>query len=67
VGLAITVDRTKIDKLPDKGEAVIRDLVGLLDLNYADVWQRTRLCGETSKGAEGRMLDRITFPTNSNY
>ncbi len=50
VGLAITVDRTKIDKLPDKGEAVIRDLVGLLGLNYADVWQRTRLCGELPVG-----------------
>jgi penicillin-binding protein 2 len=50
VGIAITVDRTKIDKLPDKGEAVIRDLVGLLGLNYADVWQRTRLCGELPAG-----------------
>ena len=50
VGMAITVDRTKIDKLPDKGEAVIRDLVGLLGLNYADVWQRTRLCGELPTG-----------------
>ena len=50
VGLAITVDRTKIDKLPDKGEAVIRDLVGLLGLEYADVWQRTRLCGELPAG-----------------
>ena len=45
VGLAITVDRTKIDKLPDKGEAVIRNLVILLDLKFKDVWQRTRLCG----------------------
>jgi penicillin-binding protein 2 len=50
VGLAITVDRTKIDKLPDKGEAVIRDLVSLLDLKFKDVWQRTRLCGELPVG-----------------
>lgn len=50
VGLAITVDRTKIDKLPDKGEAVIRNLVILLDLKFADVWQRTRLCGELPVG-----------------
>lgn len=50
VGLAVTVDRTKIDKLPDKGAAVIQDLVALLGLNYADVWQRTRLCGELPKG-----------------
>lgn len=50
VGLAVTVDRTKIDRLPDKGAAVIQDLVTLLGLNYADVWQRTRLCGELPKG-----------------
>jgi len=50
VGLAVTVDRTKIDKLPDKGVSVIQDLVTLLGLNFADVWQRTRLCGELPKG-----------------
>ena len=50
VGLAVTVDRTKIDKLPDQGQSVIQDLVTLLGLNYADVWQRTRLCGELPKG-----------------
>ena len=50
VGLAVTIDRTKIDKLPDKGVAVIHDLVNLLGLNFDDVWQRTRLCGELPKG-----------------
>ena len=50
VGLAVTVDRTKIDKLEDKGESVIQDLVKLLGLDFADVWQRTRLCGELPKG-----------------
>jgi penicillin-binding protein 2 len=50
VGLAVTVDRTKVDKLPDKGVAVIQDLVNLLGLNFDDVWQRTRLCGELPKG-----------------
>ena len=50
VGLAVTVDRTKIDKLPDKGVAVVQDLVTLLGLNFDDVWQRTRLCGELPKG-----------------
>ena len=50
VALAITVDRTVIDKLPDKGVAVLRKLVTLLGLQYADVWQRTRLCGELAKG-----------------
>ena len=50
VGVAITVDRTKIDKQEDKGEAVLRSLAKLLRLNYADVFQRTRLCGELEKG-----------------
>ena len=50
VGLAITVDRTNIDKQEDKGEAVLRTLSKLLSLNYADVWQRTRLCGELPAG-----------------
>ena len=50
VGLAVTVDRTKIDKQPDKGYAVVKNLSDLLGLNFADVWQRTRLCGELPKG-----------------
>jgi penicillin-binding protein 2 len=50
VGVAITVDRTTIDKQEDKGEAVLRSLAQLLGLNYADVFQRTRLCGELEKG-----------------
>lgn len=50
VALAITVDRTLIDKLPDEGVAVLRKLVKLLGLQYSDVWQRTRLCGELPKG-----------------
>ncbi len=50
VGLAVTVDRTKIDKQEDKGEAVLRNLSTLLGLNFDDVWQRTRLCGELEKG-----------------
>jgi penicillin-binding protein 2 len=50
VGVAITVDRTKIDKQEDKGEAVLRSLAQLLGLNYADIYQRTRLCGELEKG-----------------
>jgi penicillin-binding protein 2 len=50
VGVAITVDRTKIDKQDDKGEVVLRSLAQLLGLNYADIYQRTRLCGELEKG-----------------
>jgi penicillin-binding protein 2 len=50
VGVAITVDRTKIDKQEDKGEAVLRSLAQLLGMSYGDVFQRTRLCGELEKG-----------------
>jgi penicillin-binding protein 2 len=50
VGIAVTVDRTKIDRQPDKGVAVLRSLATLLGLEYKDVYQRTRLCGELAKG-----------------
>ena len=52
VGIAVTVDRTKIDLQPDKGVAVLQALAKLLKLNYADIFQRTRLCGELPKGAK---------------
>lgn len=50
VGLAITVDRTKIDKQEDEGYAVLKSLSALLKLKFSDVWQRTRLCGELPVG-----------------
>ena len=49
-GLAITIDRVAIDKLDDKGVGVMRRLATLLKLNYADIYQNTRLCGELPKG-----------------
>ena len=52
VGIAVTVDRTKIDRQPDKGVAVLKSLAKLLKLEYADIYQRTRLCGELPKGAK---------------
>ena len=52
VGIAVTVDRTKIDRQPDKGVAVLQALAKLLKLEYADIFQRTRLCGELPKGAK---------------
>jgi penicillin-binding protein 2 len=50
VGLAITIDRTKLDRQPDTGIAVLRSLSTLLEIDYKDVYQRTRLCGELAKG-----------------
>ena len=52
VGIAVTVDRTKIDLQSDKGVAVLQALAKLLKLEYADIYQRTRLCGELPKGAK---------------
>jgi penicillin-binding protein 2 len=51
VGIAVTVDRTKIDRQADKGVKVLKELATLLNLKYEDVYQRTRLCGELPKGA----------------
>jgi penicillin-binding protein 2 len=50
VGVAITVDRTKLDRQPDKGIAVLQSLSTLLEIDYKDVYQRTRLCGELAQG-----------------
>lgn len=50
VGVAVTVDRTKIDRQPDKGVAVLQSLAKLLNQPYRDIYQRTRLCGELPKG-----------------
>jgi penicillin-binding protein 2 len=50
VGLAVTVDRTKIDKQTDKGVSVLQDTAKLLSLDFNSIWQGTRLCGELPKG-----------------
>jgi len=50
VGVAITVDRTKLDRQPDKGVTVLQSLSTLLKIEYRDIYQRTRLCGELPKG-----------------
>jgi penicillin-binding protein 2 len=50
VGIAITVDRTKVDKLPGNGAAVLRNLSDLLNIPYAEIYQKTRLCGELPAG-----------------
>ncbi len=45
-GLEITVDRSAIDKMPDKGKAVLKSLAALMKISYSDLYNRTRLCGE---------------------
>ena len=50
VGLAITIDRIVVDELDDKGFALTQRLANLLQLEYADIYQNTRLCGELPAG-----------------
>ena len=50
VGLAVTVDRSILDKQKDKGASVLNRVSRILDLNPNDVWRKTRLCGEILKG-----------------
>ncbi len=49
VGLAVTADRSVLDKQNDKGVAVLKKTANLLGLRYADVYLHTRLCGELPK------------------
>ncbi len=49
VGLAVTADRSILDKQKDKGVAVLKKTANLLGLKYADVYLYTRLCGELPK------------------
>ncbi len=45
-GMVITVDRSILGKMPDKGEAVLKRVAKLIGIKYGDLYIRTRLCGE---------------------
>lgn len=49
-GLMITADRFVLDALPDSGRAVLDKVAKVLKLDPADVFARTRLCGELPVG-----------------
>jgi penicillin-binding protein 2 len=49
-GLEITVDRSIIDRLPDKGNSVLQGVAAILKLDFNDVYNRTRLCPELEAG-----------------
>lgn len=53
VGLAVTVDRSVVDRQADKGAAVLTRTAKLLGLAYSDVYRQTRLCGELPKADQG--------------
>jgi penicillin-binding protein 2 len=48
-GLVVSVSRVTLDKQLDKGSAVLSRMATLFSLEYSDVFQRTRLCGELPK------------------
>ncbi len=60
-GLAITVDRSAIDKQPDKGVAVLTRVSNLLKIPYIDLWQGTRLCGELPIGSRSGCWNGTRF------
>ena len=45
-GLVVSISRVDLDKQPDKGTSVLSRIAALFNLEYADIYQRTRLCGE---------------------
>lgn len=49
-GLMVTADRSLLDKTPDKGVAVLQRVAKVLNLQYQDIYARTRLCGELPQG-----------------
>ena len=48
-GLVVFADRSTLDRQLDKGISVLARTANLFGLEYADVYQRTRLCGELPK------------------
>ncbi len=48
-GLVVSIDRSTLDKQPDKGVLVLVRTANLFNLQYSDIYQRTRLCGELPK------------------
>ena len=48
-GLVVSIDRSTLDKQRDKGVSVLARVASLFNLEYSDVYQRTRLCGELPK------------------
>ena len=48
-GLVVSINRIEIDKQPDKGVKVLAQIANLFKLEYSDIYQRTRLCGELPK------------------
>jgi penicillin-binding protein 2 len=48
-GIVVSINRIEIDKQSDKGVKVLAQVANLFKLEYSDIYQRTRLCGELPK------------------
>jgi penicillin-binding protein 2 len=48
-GLVVSINRVELDKQQDKGVSVLSKVANLFGLEYSDIYQRTRLCGELPK------------------
>jgi penicillin-binding protein 2 len=48
-GLVVSVSRVTLDKQIDQGSSVLARMATLFSLEYSDIFQRTRLCGELPK------------------
>jgi penicillin-binding protein 2 len=49
-GMEITVNRSVLSKLPDKGTKVLKRLAKLTGNTFPDLYGRTRICGESTVG-----------------
>ena len=49
-GMVITVDRSALGKMPDKGKTILKRVAKLIGIKYHDLYTRTRLCGELPLG-----------------
>ena len=45
-GIVVSINRIELDKQQDKGVSVLSKVANLFGLEYSDIYQRTRLCGE---------------------
>jgi len=45
-GLVLFADRTTLDRQADKGVSILSRVATLFKLEFSDIYQRTRLCGE---------------------
>jgi len=45
-GLVLFADRTNLDRQADKGVSILSRVATLFKLEFSDIYQRTRLCGE---------------------